>query len=213
MVVIPSWGGGCNKFGMRGKGTGNSQSSHLASSAPRRIFLCSHTLLTAFPFQIGIIFSSHLPLVFLDAAVCLISYFHCHCLCVLLNLSLSKCCPFIPLPLLLAALPVVLRSVWQERRGVSLAGDGKALPGCIASQALLCWRSITAPPLPTSCILSCLLFRLLRLSFSLSSVNLFFLSMSLFPMSFCMHFLPSLPSSALSLGPFFPLLQYGWLCS
>lgn len=41
----------------------------------------SHTFLAAFPFQIGITFSSHLSVVFLDAADCLIFYF-CHsCRC------------------------------------------------------------------------------------------------------------------------------------
>lgn len=48
---------------------GGSPSSSLASSAHRRISLPSHMLLAAFPFQISIMLSSHLSLVFLDAAV------------------------------------------------------------------------------------------------------------------------------------------------
>lgn len=93
MVVIPLWARGCNWFRVKGKRMGNSQSSFLAFSAHRQISLSSHTLLAAFPFQTGITLSSHLSSVFLDAAVCLISYFYCRCLCTSLDFSLGKCRP------------------------------------------------------------------------------------------------------------------------
>lgn len=113
ILVVSPLGG---YFEVRGKRMGNSQSSHVGSSAHRRISLSSPVLLLACPFQRGIIPSSHLSLLFLDALVGLIALF-CFSLCMFLDLSLNWCCPFLDSHsphciLLMAAL-----QLWSGQRG------------------------------------------------------------------------------------------------
>lgn len=175
---------------------GNSQSSCLASSAHRRISLSSCTL----PLSISSL-NRHHPLFPLVPSIA-----GCCCLFDFLFLLLLSACAIefvtqqglslVSLPSVVAALPATVRSVRQESRVVSLAGGCGALPSCVPSRALLCWRSTTAPPLPSS-PLPCLLLMLVILSFSLRSVKPFVPFMNPFSLCVRLHCLPSLPFSVL----------------
>jgi len=113
--------------------------------------------------------------------------------------------PFMSLPLVVAALPAVVRSALQGSRGAALARGCRAWPSCVAPRARLGWRSIPAPPPPAGCLLLCLWFVLVLLSFSLRSVNVFVLFMSPFP---CVFLNARFAQSALFCTEGFFLLQY-----
>lgn len=198
------------------KGNGKLPEHRLASSAPRRISLSSHTLLAAFPFQIGIVLSSHLPLVFLDAAVCLISYCRCRGLCVLLNLSLSKCCPSLDshsFHCLCSWLRFQLRPGQCGKRGEGF--DSRwcwsiAWLHCLTSSSVLekyhCTPTAHQLCFVTSAIYASQTVRQSEVTKPvLPFCHVFSYALFAQPALLC--------TKTISLGPFFPLVQYGWLCS